>query len=419
MNGISESLLPAASLAALLAVVAIGGFARVNLGVLAMSVAWIVGLAAGIPAATVAAGFPSGLFVTLFAVTFLFGMARANGTLERLIGPIARHAAAGKAALPIVFFIFAAAVSACGVGNIGAVALLAPIGLAAAEKAGVGAFLMTVMIVNGANAGAFSPFAYTGIIANSLTARQGLAMNPWTQIFLPSFIAQAVIAFGAFFVLRRKDKPVAAAIEKSEARSSWNAAQKLTTAALALFIFGVAALKLDVGFLALSLAVCLLLMGAGEPEAALKAVPWDAVLMVCGMGTLIATIESSGGLELLSAFVARLARPGTAAGYLALFAGAASNYSSSSGVVMPAFIPLVPGLISRMGGGDPVALVSAINVGSHVVDVSPLSTLGALCLASASANEDKKRLFRALLFWGLSMTIVGALICHVVFDMLY
>ena len=54
-------------------------------------------------------------------------------------------------------------------------------------------------------------------------------------------------------------------------------------------------------------------------------------------------------------------------------------------------------------------------VGGHLVDLSPLSTIGALCIAALPANEDPKRLFNQLLAWGLSMTVIGALICWVLF----
>ena len=85
---------------------------------------------------------------------------------------------------------------------------------------------------------------------------------------------------------------------------------------------------------------------------------------------------------------------------------------------MPTFIPLVPDLIATMGGGDPVAIISAINVGSHVVDVSPLSTLGAMCIAHA-AHENRQRLFQALLVYSISMAVVGAAVCYVVFGLLW
>jgi len=47
------------------------------------------------------------------------------------------------------------------------------------------------------------------------------------------------------------------------------------------------------------------------------------------------------------------------------------------------------------------------------VDVSPLSTLGALCVAAVADPEVSKDLFRRLMVWGLSMTVAGAVLCAV------
>ena len=92
--------------------------------------------------------------------------------------------------------------------------------------------------------------------------------------------------------------------------------------------------------------------------------------------------------------------------------GAISTYSCTPGVVLPAFLPAIPKLVSQMGGGDPLAIALSVNVGSALVDVSPLSTLGALCIAAVGDQGDAQTLFRRLLLWGLSMTLVGALLCQ-------
>jgi hypothetical protein len=81
-------------------------------------------------------------------------------------------------------------------------------------------------------------------------------------------------------------------------------------------------------------------------------------------------------------------------------------------VVLPAFLPTVPGLLARLGGGDALALSLSINVGSSLVDVSPLSTLGALCVAAVEDPRAAGPLFRRLLVWGLSMSVVGAVLCQ-------
>ena len=75
----------------------------------------------------------------------------------------------------------------------------------------------------------------------------------------------------------------------------------------------------------------------------------------------------------------------------------------------------MPGLVQRMGGGDALGIASAMNVGGHLVDLSPLSTIGALCLAALPASVDARKVFNQLLAWGLSMTVVGAIICWVLF----
>ena len=92
-----------------------------------------------------------------------------------------------------------------------------------------------------------------------------------------------------------------------------------------------------------------------------------------------------------------------------------SVYSSTSGVVLPAFLPLAPGLAAQLPGASAVGIAMSMNIGGHLVDVSPLSTIGALCIAGAGAARDTRRLFNQLLAWGLSMAVVGALLCYLVF----
>jgi hypothetical protein len=114
----------------------------------------------------------------------------------------------------------------------------------------------------------------------------------------------------------------------------------------------------------------------------------------------------------VSGLLARLATPGTVNGAMAFVTGLISTYSSTSGVVYPAFLPMVPGLVGQLGGGDPLQVALSINVGAALVDVSPLSTIGALCVAALPPGGDSRRLFRQMLLWGFSMVPVSALLCQ-------
>ena len=92
-------------------------------------------------------------------------------------------AAAIPGLIPVMFFFVAAALASMGPGNIASAALIAPIAMAVGGRAGIPAFLMAIMVGNGANAGSLSPFAPTGIIVSGLMAKIGMFGLGW-QIFL-------------------------------------------------------------------------------------------------------------------------------------------------------------------------------------------------------------------------------------------
>ena len=154
-------------------------------------------------------------------------------------------------------------------------------------------------------------------------------------------------------------------------------------------------------------------MSLADEAAAMKRVPWGVIIMVCGVTVLIAVLDKTGGMELFTSLLAKLASPVTVNGVVAFVTGLISSWSSTAGVVLPSFLPTVPGLVEKVGGGDPLACALSINVGSAMVDVSPLSTLGALCVATVTDPAGARVLFRQLLIWGLSMSVVAALLCQV------
>jgi len=84
-------------------------------------------------------------------------------------------------------------------------------------------------------------------------------------------------------------------------------------------------------------------------------------------------------------------------------------------VVLPAFLPMVPELAHKLGDVPQLPIAWAMNVGSSLVDLSSLSTVGALYLAAAAPGTDTRKLFNQLLWWGLSMAVVGAVLCELLF----
>ena len=176
--------------------------------------------------------------------------------------------------------------------------------------------------------------------------------------------------------------------------------------------------KLDITVGAFVGAAIISLARAADEKRALKDMPWGVTIMVCGVTVLIGVAEKTGGMGLLTSMLSSFSTQQSITGVIALVTGVISVYSSSSGVVLPAFLPTIPGLIEKLGGGDALAIASSINVGAHLVDVSPLSTLGALCISNAAPDVDRKRLFNQMMVWGLAMCVVGALVCYVFFGVL-
>jgi di/tricarboxylate transporter len=398
-----------ASLCALLAAIALSCTSRINVGVVAIPLAWVVGVYAGRPADTVLAGFPASLFVTLAGVTVLFTLAEVNATVPVLARRLLGLARGRHGLVPPLIFLIACTISTVGPGAIVSVALIAPVGMALAMRAGISPFLAALMIANGANAGNLSPLSTVGIIANTRMASIGLGGHAW-RVWAANFLAHCFVGLAAYMMLIRHAPRSAAPAEPAD---GFTPRQWLTLALIAAWIVGVVGFGASIGLSAFAAAAVLILAGASDETAAIKRMPWSAIVMVCGVTMLVALVEKTGGMDVFTSLLAGLARPATVNGVIAFVTGVISTYSSTSAVVLPTFLPTVPGLVQQVGGGNPLAVALSINVGASIVDVSPLSTLGALCVAAVADADTARDLFRKLLIWGFSMAVVGAVLCQV------
>ena len=143
---------------------------RLNVGLLGIALAWLIGVyAGGLPVRDVTAGFPVDLFLTLAGVTLLFSQARVNGTLD-VVAHNAMRLCRGRVGLvPIMYFALGAALASAGPGNIATTGLLAPMAMATAMRMRISPFLMAIMVGNGCNAGSLSPIAPTGSLSRGCT----------------------------------------------------------------------------------------------------------------------------------------------------------------------------------------------------------------------------------------------------------
>lgn len=399
-----------ASLCALVAAIVISFTSRINVGVVAIALAWAVGWHSGSGSGAVLAGFPAALFVTLAGVTLLFSLAEVNGTVSLLAQRLIAAARGSARVVPPLIFLIAGAVATVGPGAIASVALVAPLAMAIGSRSAIPPFLTALMVANGANAGNLSPLSAVGVIANTRMADVGLGGHEW-KVFAANFLAHVLVTAVVYvWMLRGLPRKHVNSVEPTTPGPS--ARQWRTVLIVGAWVAAVVLAGAPVGLAAFAAAALLVAARAADETSAIRKMPWTAILMVCGVTMLVTSVERAGGLELFTALLAKLTAPGTLNGVIAFVTGLISTCSSTSGVVLPTFLPMAPGLVEQVGGGDPLAVALSINVGASLVDVSPLSTLGALCVAAVAEPDAARDLFRKLLVWGLSMSLAGAVLCQ-------
>ena len=407
------------SVGALVLAVTLSCTTAINVGVLSLAMALIVGVfIGGMTPNAVLEGFPTDLLVTLVGVTLLFAIAETNGTLARLTARAVRLCRGHAGVLPIMFFLIGFLVATIGAGATPASALLAPPAMAVAARAGIPPLLMAIMTGNGALAGTLSPFAPTGIVAHGVMERIGLGGVEW-QTFGYNALAHAVVGFGGFFLLGGwrlfLRSSSAQADEQDVTAGAMERKHWLTAAGIMALIVSVAGLGQNVGMMGLIIAAVLVLLRAADENKAIQRMPWAVILMVTGVTVLVVMMQETEGLALITTGIARVSTPSTIEAVVAFGTGLVSVYSSTSGVVLPAFLPMAPDLAQRLGGIDPLSIAWSMNVSASLVDLSSLSTVGALYIAGAAPGSDTKALFNGLLIWGLSMAVVGAVLCWILF----
>lgn len=417
------------SLVALVVAVIISCVSERNVGIMCIAFGFLIAMSTGgaLKVTDLAKFFPLRLFMILVGATLLFGMATINGTVEKMAKWAVKGSRGIVGMLPIIFFVLSVVLSSIGPGNLATAVVLTPIGMALCAKTRISPFLMTLMIVNGANAGALSPLAPTGIIANGLV--EEIKMDYiGGQIFLNSLLGNGVAALFAFFAFgglklwgKKVDPDMQSCVKAivDQKIAPWNRVQLITAAAITIWIVLVLFFKWDVGYTALTMAVILSLLNCADEQEAMKKQPWFTMFMLVGVMILVEVAGSTGGLDYAISAIASVSSPMTISTIFGFINGFVSIYSGSSAVVMPTFIPLIPGLVTKLGLVGPDAIDMARNliytscVSAHLVDASPLSLLGALCIAAAPEWEDRNKLFRKLLIWGMSMSVFAAAISFI------
>jgi Na+/H+ antiporter NhaD/arsenite permease-like protein len=447
----------------LVAAFAIGSFTKINAGLLATVAAFGVGtLLVGMSIKDVIGQFPAGLFFILVGATLLFAIVRINGTIDLLAYWAERLAGDRKILVPILMFLLTAALASAGAFTPAAIAIVAPVGLALGMRFGISTLAMGLVIVQGANAGAFSPVNPFGVLANKMLDGAGASDGSF-KLYAYCFVFNAILAAIAYVLVqaimkRRVAKADArhSADEAGAAKHDGGAAAPaggsgsvpsgpgtavltapahtsmaagtttrtgpekvaatpmriLTLVGIGALLVLTTVLGMDVGVASLVIATVLIVLDSGVQKPAVESMPWSAIILVTGIVTYVGMLEKMGALKELEAGIAGLGNSSLAAlitSYVVAIVSAFASTTGTLGVISPVVVPIAMDPLLT-----PIGVVTAIAISSSVVDVSPMSTSGALLMASAEP-KDERLFFRALLLWAIAMIAVVPLLVWFVF----
>lgn len=435
------------ALSVLVLVFVISTVRSVNMGALALVAAFVVGtLVFTVDTSEILDGFPASLFVILVGVTYLFALARNNGTVDWIIHAAVRAVRGRVALVPWAMFAVCAAVTAMGAVSPAAVAIIAPVAMGFATRYRIHPMLMGFMVVQGATAGSFSPIGIFGVITNDVMRQNGLPSSP-ALLFVSTFAAAAVVAaiayvsFGGRALIARgaSERVLVNAVgnasgggdtitgsgsgdsSKGGGKSSGGAAphegalnleRRLTLLGLASLALGALVFDLDVGFTALTVAVLLTLIFPASARGAVDKISWGTVLLIGGIVTYVALLQNQNTVQWLGDSVAHVGIPLLAAFLICLIGAIVSAFASTTGI-LGALIPLaIPFLMT--GQVNATGLVIALAISSSLVDCSPFSTNGALVVANA-APEERDVVFGLTMRWGMTIMVVTPILAWLMF----
>ena len=428
-----------ASLFVVLAIViaiALGYKTRINTGFFAIGFAYIIGcFVLEISTSKVITMWPIKIFFVIFAVSIFYNFPMANGTLEKLSQHMLYKTRKFPYLLPFAIFFSATFIAGLGAGYFTVLAFFAPLTLILCEKTGLNKLTGALAVNYGSLAGANFMTSASGIIFKGLIENAGYqssAFSYTSTIFFSTIIIPIIVL--TFLIIKDISKLKNKKLE-IEVPEKFNSTQKSTLNLIFLMVFLVLIFpilntlfpnsslikfinsRLDIGLIAIIFSIIAFIMKLGKEKEIVAKVPWNTLIMICGVGMLISVAIEAGTIELLSSWISSSIPKFLIPIILCIVGGIMSSFSSTLGVVAPALFPIIP-IIANITGINPSILFTATIVGAQATSISPFSSGGSLILGSAS-DEERDGLFETLLFKGVSITLLSSIIFSIVISYIF
>ncbi|WP_416189851.1 SLC13 family permease [Neisseria sp. CCUG17229] len=412
-------------------VIAAGYITKINIGFYAIAATYLIGcFMMDLSPNDLVKMWPVKIFFVILSVSLFYNVALANGALEKLAGHLLYQCRNFPNILPLAVFAAATIIAGLGAGFYTVLAFMAPLTLLLCQKTKMNLVVGSMAVNYGALAGANFMTSQSGIIFRGLLEGTGMpketAFNYATSIFAVTFLVPIVV-LGAYSLWNRRSSTIQIDAEKPE---PFDLKQKqsiyliviLMTIVLLFPILHlllpqnewIAAMnkKMDIGFLAILFTLISMAMKLADEKKVIALVPWNTLLMICGMGMLIGIGVKAGVIEAFSGWVSGNVAFWLIPVVLCCIGAIMSVFSSTLGVVAPTLFPIIPA-IAIHSGLEPALLFTAVVVGAQATAISPFSSGGSLILGSAPEGIDKNKLLNSLLFRAIPIGLVAALIAVV------
>lgn len=423
MNSGAETVL---FLASLVLSVALGIRFKINVGIFAFLSAVLVGcLTLGMSISDIFALWPNNLFLTLLFVTYFFGFAVSNGTLDALAGDVVWLFRKAPALIPFALLFLVAFLAAIGISSYALFVFMAPPIMMVASKLRMHRLVGVCIVVGGGAIGGLSPYSQLGITMLHTLGVLGYGSGESHEILktmiVNDFIGEFILFLFIYFVFKafkiRVDESIRPAVR-------YTPEQKKTLAVLGTMLAAIVVIALmhtllpgaapvtriyntfDISFASvIGIVVCTMLKVA-KPMDALAKTPLDSLILICCTSMLIGVGVKAGVVDCLSAWAAQNVSRSVAPYLVVVVSGVLSLFASAINVVVPTVGTIIPGL-ALAHGFTPGYLFSLSATMAMLTGYSPFSTGGSISLSGVYDEQERGRLFQwLLLFPAIAMAVM-------------
>lgn len=424
-------------IAAIAISVIIGYKTKFNTGFFAIIFAYLIGcFVIGMKPKDVISGWPVSTMFVIFSVSLFYNFALVNGTLEKTARYLLYVCRKFPGLLPFALYLASAGIAALGAGFFTVMAFMAPIALLICDEADMDKLVGAVAVNCGALSGANFMTSGSGIIFRGLMEEGGLgdmAFKHTAVIFISSVVFSLLLIAG-FRYLPKSNRNIGkgTSFERPEpftTKQKTNLYLMLTMIAVVL-IFPILHIilpqaevitfvnsKMDVGLVAIVFSAIALFLKLAPQKDVIAKVPWNTIIMICGVGMLINVAIEAGTIDLLASWAGSSLPVWLIPIAFSIVGAIMSFFSSTLGVVCPALFPLVPGLAASTGI-SPLVLFTCIIIGAQSSAISPFSSGGSLIMGSCTSEEERNAMFPRLLFLAVPVSVLSATVFNLILSVI-